>query len=548
MGWIAPNKKELKIGETLKLTAGDAGSIIKPYRYNVYLCATDTEYILAAENVSYAALDGKEIAIDGDKFAALASPFKPGRLLTVKAEGSYKVLGNEKRVTMTTSIYLYCEQLVPQFTLSARGRDTKSVFGENIVAGYSYIELKADEPQLPFGGSTESVEFYGSEIFTSDNSDKFIARSGVINSPGSRSAACRITATYRGMKPNGETFETSWSKTATVNITVKSYTPPFIDTGYASSIKPVRTDTSGNILGYGDMSPTARYPFKFRFRIKTDNNLGVKIKDIKSVKIFNTNDKGAVENDVVSIGISVTEETDIEETDFSRIVEQEGYSVNPAFIEDTGCLIYRQYPIEITVTDDVGTYVLKTALQSVFVTAHIQAGGRSIKIGGYATENMTVAIDKAWKFHAEGNIQCDGELEAKKVSLSSIKWNGITYGGVGKSVTNFAAGNHTHGKITSDGKLTSAEDYKKYNYPVIVGPDGYITWGDKFPEAMYYKEIPKVWGINEGDIVGGSCGSSNLIARGDHIHPTDTSRAAKVEFDNLSDEFHAFKDKYNGFL
>lgn len=532
MGWIAPNKKELKIGETLKLTAGNAGSIIKPYRYNVYLCATDTEYILAAENVSYAALDGKEIAIDGDKFAALASPFKPGRLLTVKAEGSYKVLGDEKKVTMTTSIYLYCEQLVPQFTLSARGRDTKSVFGENIVAGYSYIELKADEPQLPFGGSTESVEFYGSEIFTSDNSDRFIARSDVINSPGSRSAACRITATYRGMKPNGETFETSWSKTATVNIAVKSYTPPFIDTGYASSIKPVRTDTSGKVLGYGDMSPTAGYPFKFRLKIKTDNNLGVKIISIDSVKIFNTDDTGAVADGVVSIDIS-----EIEKTDFYHIIEQEGYSVNPAFAENTGCLIYRQYPIEITVTDEVGTYVLKTALQSVFVTAHIQAGGRSIKIGGYATENMTVAIDKAWKFHAEGDVKCDGDFNAKKVTLTSVVWGGKEYKGIGTGASNISAGNHIHGKITNDGKLTNA----KANYPVFVGNDGYICQGEVFPYAMYYNGAPSVAGSGNG-------GTSNLIARGDHIHPTDTSRAAKVEFDNLSDEFHAFKDKYNGFL
>ncbi|MBO5409733.1 MAG: hypothetical protein J6A60_00560 [Clostridia bacterium] len=533
MGWIAPNKKEYIIGDELVITAGDAGSILKPYKYNIYLEASDTDYILAVKNVHYSDLNGKGIVLDGKTFAALASPYKPGRFLTVRAEGSYSVLGNVKKTTLTTSVYLLCEELLPKVELKARGRDEKNIFGEHTVAGYSYIELTASTGSLLYGGEVTAADFHGSEVYTVDTENMLKAKSAVIKSPGTRTAACRVTVTYTGKKPDGGLFETSWSKTVAVNITVKTYVPPYIDTNYSGNVKPVRTDENGNVIAGNEMNPKTGYYFKFALRIKTDNNLGIKIKSVDSVVIYNTTDEGKLTDDFVTVTAYGTDPTD-----YAFTIKQQGRSALPVFKENSGCYTYRKYPIVITVTDAVGTHTIETALQAVFVTAHIKAGGRGIRIGGYATEDYVVAIDSEWKFKAEGDMECQGDFTAKAVALDSLSFGGTKYTGVGTGSKQISAGDHAHGTITNDGKLTGGTP----KYPVFLDDKNYFVTGDAFPAAMYYSAKPAV---DSGE---GSGGSSNKIAKGDHVHPTDTSRASQEEFKQLRDDFNAFKDKYNGFL
>ena len=74
----------------------------------------------------------------------------------------------------------------------------------------------------------------------------------------------------------------------------------------------------------------------------------------------------------------------------------------------------------------------------------------------------------------------------------------------------YAAASHTHGNITNDGKVGSTA-----NKPLITGTNGAVSAGSFEGTATNIK-------MNGTQ----SAGSLNTFARGDHVHPTDTSRAA----------------------
>ena len=77
-------------------------------------------------------------------------------------------------------------------------------------------------------------------------------------------------------------------------------------------------------------------------------------------------------------------------------------------------------------------------------------------------------------------------------------------------LSGYSTTSHTHGNITSDGKVGSTA-----NKPLITGTSGAVTTGSFEATATNIK-------MNGTQ----SVGSLNTFARGDHVHPTDTSRAA----------------------
>ena len=74
----------------------------------------------------------------------------------------------------------------------------------------------------------------------------------------------------------------------------------------------------------------------------------------------------------------------------------------------------------------------------------------------------------------------------------------------------YASLNHTHGNLTNDGKVGSTA-----NKPLITGTNGVVTAGSFEATASNIKMNGTA-----------NVGSLNTFARGDHVHPTDTSRAA----------------------
>ena len=74
----------------------------------------------------------------------------------------------------------------------------------------------------------------------------------------------------------------------------------------------------------------------------------------------------------------------------------------------------------------------------------------------------------------------------------------------------YASLNHTHGNLTNDGKVGSTA-----NKPLITGTNGVVTAGSYEATASNIKMNGTA-----------NVGSLNTFARGDHVHPTDTSRAA----------------------
>ncbi len=527
MAWISTDKKNYSLGDEITVNAGDAGSILKPYKYKIYISANDNERILAANDVPYTALKGKKITLT-DTYAALAFPYSPGRLLTVTAEGSYKtVMGKINMIKLTSSIYLYGD-LYPKFSFKLQGKNDKTCFGTNAVANYSSLKATANEITIKHGGKVNDVYFYGAtgeHTITGKSLNEYSAESGIITEAGAKSASCKLTAVYKAQNPDGNEFSSAWSTTNHENITAKRYQRPYITYNFSGSVKPVRVDDDGKDVNYVGSSDIG-YSLRFCFKIIADSALGVKIESVSNAKIFNTDDDGNITN-YYPLNPSITKDG------VHRIISRT--KIKPTF---GGCLVYKKYPIEIDVDDGVGTYTLKTELPSVQVTAHIAKGGRSIKIGGFATEDYLVAIDKEWRMLVEGDLSCEGAFNGNEVNLKTLSFNGGTkYTGTGTGADKISAGNHTHGNITNDGKLKNVKE----GYPLTVDSNGNVVEGATFPYAMYYNGAPKSNGAANG-------GTSDLIARGDHIHPTDTSRASKVDFDNLKSDYDAFKAKYNGYL
>ena len=79
-------------------------------------------------------------------------------------------------------------------------------------------------------------------------------------------------------------------------------------------------------------------------------------------------------------------------------------------------------------------------------------------------------------------------------------------------LSGYSTTDHTHGNITKDGKVGTTA-----NKPLITTTGGAVTAGNFEATATNIK-------MNGTQ----SVGSANTFARGDHVHPTDTSRAAST--------------------
>lgn len=104
-------------------------------------------------------------------------------------------------------------------------------------------------------------------------------------------------------------------------------------------------------------------------------------------------------------------------------------------------------------------------------------------------------------------IDANGFLHTNPPALSDDADTVPTTAWVNDALAGKAALSHTHGNLTSDGKIGTTA-----NLPVQTGTGGVVQAG------AWYASSPAMDGV-------ASAGSSNSPARGDHVHPKDTSRA-----------------------
>ena len=98
---------------------------------------------------------------------------------------------------------------------------------------------------------------------------------------------------------------------------------------------------------------------------------------------------------------------------------------------------------------------------------------------------------------------------AKKSELSTVATSG-SYNDLADKPSTFTPSSHAHGNITNAGAVGSAA-----NKPLITGTNGVVQAGSFEATATNIK-MNGTQGV----------GSLNTFARSDHVHPTDTSRAA----------------------
>ncbi|WP_407454412.1 hypothetical protein [Methanobrevibacter sp.] len=126
----------------------------------------------------------------------------------------------------------------------------------------------------------------------------------------------------------------------------------------------------------------------------------------------------------------------------------------------------------------------------------------SLSLGDYAKlTDVPVANDTA------SNIKMNGSQNAGSLSTFAKADH------VHPTDTSRAASDHQHGSITNDGKVGSSA-----NKPLITGTGGLVSAGSFEGTATNIK-------MNGTQAVG----SRNTFARGDHVHPSDTTKSDKSE-------------------
>ena len=128
--------------------------------------------------------------------------------------------------------------------------------------------------------------------------------------------------------------------------------------------------------------------------------------------------------------------------------------------------------------------------------------------------------------HTHGNITSDGKIgTTANLPIITTTSGALTTGSFGTTANTFCQGNdsrlsnaraptsHSHGNITNDGKIGSTE-----NKPIITTTSGTLSAGEFESTASNIKMNGTA-----------NVGSLNTFARADHIHPSDTNKS-KVSF------------------
>lgn len=119
--------------------------------------------------------------------------------------------------------------------------------------------------------------------------------------------------------------------------------------------------------------------------------------------------------------------------------------------------------------------------------------------------------------HTHGNLTNEGKVGSASGKIITTGTGGaiqasdsITKSQISDFPSTMTPSSHTHGSITNDGKVGTTA-----NKPLITGTGGAVSAGSFEATATNIK-------MNGTQ----SVGSLNTFARGDHVHPVDTSRAA----------------------
>ena len=142
----------------------------------------------------------------------------------------------------------------------------------------------------------------------------------------------------------------------------------------------------------------------------------------------------------------------------------------------------------------------------------LSKSGSTLNHSNSVTAQTSNALKKI-KFDAQGHIT--GTDAVAKSDITDLGVADEVHTHTKSEITDFPTSmtpaSHTHGSITNDGKVGTAA-----NKPLITGTNGVVSAGSFEGTATNIK-------MNGTQ----SVGSLNTFARGDHVHPVDTSRAPK---------------------
>ena len=143
-----------------------------------------------------------------------------------------------------------------------------------------------------------------------------------------------------------------------------------------------------------------------------------------------------------------------------------------------------------------------------------------IRIRNASTWGTWAALSKT--NHTHGNITSDGKIgSTANLPIITTTSGKLTTGSFGTTANTFCQGNdsrlsnaraptsHSHGNITNDGKIGSTE-----NKPIITTTNGTLSAGEFESTASNIKMNGTA-----------NVGSLNTFARADHIHPSDTNKS-----------------------
>lgn len=144
----------------------------------------------------------------------------------------------------------------------------------------------------------------------------------------------------------------------------------------------------------------------------------------------------------------------------------------------------------------------------------------------------TGANDFATGNHTHGNISTDGKIgSTANLPLITTTDGAITTGSFGTSANTFAEGNHVHGNLTNDGKIGSTA-----NLPLITTTNGAVTTGSFGTSANTFAEGNHTHGSDKVVTMTSYAKPNSLTSGHEAIETTDTLNAAVGKLEYKLDE------------
>lgn len=547
--WIGTDKKKYSLGETVNIVGDVAGNLLNRYTYELVLGIDNEHEKTIATGIDYSAINKGEVSINLEAdYAAFALPYSTGRLCYIKAIGSPSIGNNVVEYVNYLNIYA---DLLPSLSLLLEidNGQHSDCMGQNIVKNYTSVTAKA-VPEAGAYTSIDNIRFFGgvfNRTVTQNEENEYTSNLSPIKVSGE--LECWATLTVKaGSAINensaGETeFEQTYTVTKSISFNAIEYNAPYatFPNGYQ---KPVRIDGSGNaVSGIGAVKNT-KYALKFKTYIDIDSEVGI-VPDpsmITRIKIY----RGEIETDII-------QDCNITADAYGITAE---YNGKPVFIDgeiqEEGLKIYSAYPIVITVNDGVTTSSIVITTSTLFATMHMKAGGRGIKIGGYATEDDL--FESEWDIQGNENITALKNLTGNIVKAKEgilFPNDETVYAGTGAAENKIAKGNHNHGNILNSGIIEIDKNTVDLSGAVLVDKSGKITALAAIPFSVLKMTTNKnnmqaSASISNTEVTHGTEDSGMCFAN--HVHPYSEAWKQDEGYKELMDNVNELKDTISQYL